>query len=132
MSRSQNTLSKVERITNKGEIDALFTSGYSSTFYPIKVIFLEKEDLPCSRILISVPKRNFKSAVDRNLLKRRIREAHRKHKLLLDKSSQKKYLIAYIYLARKILDYKIIEEKLIDSLDRLQKEHGKKVRKNTE
>ncbi len=72
---------------------------------------------PAAQLLISCSKRNFKKAVDRNLVKRRMREAYRKHKQLLPPDSY--FLIAYIYIAREILSYQFLEEKLKSSLKRL-------------
>ena len=69
------------------------------------------------QILISVPKRNFKRAVDRNLLKRRIREAYRLNKSIL--VDNEKLLIAYIYTAKEILAYAEIEKKLVAGLVKL-------------
>jgi ribonuclease P protein component len=70
-----------------------------------------------------VPKRNFKKAVDRNKIKRRLRESYRSNKMLLNVGENKinSYFIAYIYVGKQILPYKEIEDKLKSSLGRLQK-----------
>jgi ribonuclease P protein component len=71
---------KTERLSSKKDIEYLFKENKSITVYPLKLAF-RKNDFPDTgfpaRVLISVPKRNFKKAVDRNLLKRRIRESYR-------------------------------------------------------
>jgi len=113
-----NTLNKSERLSSKKLIKELFDKGSSFYLYPFKVYFLpQTPEEGHNQILFSVSKRNFKRAVDRNLLKRRIREAYR-----LNKQSLSDYtflLIAYIYTSKKILNYTEIEDKLKQTLNRL-------------
>lgn len=82
------TFSKSERLSSKKDITLLYTTGQSKSFYPLKVFWREHEfesEYP-ARVLITVPKRSFKKAVDRNLLKRRIREVYRVNKNTLYES----------------------------------------------
>lgn len=82
----KNTFTKEERLCKKVLIDRLFHEGSSFMLYPFRVVYLKTpiqseevcENLP--QILISVPKKRFKKAVTRNLIKRRIREVYRIHK----------------------------------------------------
>ena len=102
-----NTFKKSERLCSKKLIKELFNRGSSFYLYPFKVLVLENESPNKShQVLFSVPKRNFKKAVDRNLLKRRIREAYRLNKQFYLNSQPK--LIAYIYSPKEILDFQII------------------------
>ena len=69
-----------------------------------------------------VPKKKFKRAVDRNLLRRRMMEAYRLNKsILYNKQPVKPYLIAYIYIGKEIADYQLVEEKLKAVMLRLVK-----------
>ena len=73
---------KEERLCNVKLIEKLFTDGSSFLVYPFRIIWLSEvaNSVHPVQVLISVPKKRFKRAVDRNLLKRRIRELYRIHK----------------------------------------------------
>ena len=82
-----NTLPKSERIRGKASVSALMSKGRWGFARGLKYCYLRREDeggapLP-GRVLVSVPKRLFKRAVKRNLLKRRLREAYRTQKGLV-------------------------------------------------
>ena len=117
----KNTFKKAERLSKKKHIQELFDKGSSFYSYPFKTFFLPSKELnpkpEFHQVLISVPKRYFKKAVDRNLLKRRIREAYRLNKSILGDSD--KLLIAYIYISKEILAYAEIEKKLVAGLVKL-------------
>ena len=115
-----NTFQKHERLNQKKLIALLFQKGKSFFSHPLATKYLPQEDdLGYHQILISVPKKKLKKAYQRNLVKRRIREAYRQNKSLV--SFQRHWLIAYIYSSEDILTYKEIEDKLKDSLLRLSK-----------
>ena len=81
-----------------------------------------------ARILISVPKRNFKKAVVRNRIRRLIKEVYRKHKSGLYQhllSHNTEINFALIYTAKEVLNYRELEEKIIQLISRLIKEHEK-------
>ena len=100
------TFNKRERIVSKKLIEQLFSKGssFSITAFPLRIVVMETarvtDDVPV-QVLVSVSKRHFKHAVDRNRVKRQIREAYRHHKqILTDKVQQQQTLaIAFIWLA---------------------------------
>lgn len=112
----EHTFSKQERLNKENWIKELFAKGSSFNLYPFRVIYFTHPDQtwPVHQLLISVSTRNFKKSVDRNTLKRRIREGYRLNKPVL--TSPKKFLVAYIYTAKEILPSNSIHEKVIRSL----------------
>ena len=95
----RHTLSKTERLSGKTSISRLVSHGRYGNESCLRFCVLKGNSLCVSRILISVPKRNFRRAVKRNLLKRRIREAYRLRKELLGPG----FDIMFIYTAREVL-----------------------------
>lgn len=122
---------KAERLKKKSEIDALFDHGHTFFEHPFKVLWLkteQKEAYPV-QIGVSVPKKLFKRAVDRNLLKRRIREAYRQQKEIFYKAlgeSEKAYSLMLIYTDKEFLEYEVIEKKIIKLIKRLLLEFSQK------
>lgn len=114
---------KHHKLTGKKSIDDLFSNGSVVKLYPFlaKFIIVPKEESQHHKLLVSVPKRKFKRAVDRNLIRRRIKEAYRLNRHLLEEipEDKKSLHIAYIYIGNKILSFEMIETKLIESLHRL-------------
>jgi len=112
------TFQKEERLSKEKLIKELFDTGSSFYLFPFKVFFMinPEPDYPFHQVLISVSKRNFKKAVERNLLKRRIREAYRLNKSQLH--DRNKLVIAYIYSVKEILPSAQIHERLIKTFKR--------------
>ena len=127
------TFNKDERLSVEKIIDKLFSEGKSFLIYPYRVVWLEHDHgtkYPV-QILISVSKKKFKRAVDRNLIKRRTREAYRKNKSSFYKflnNKNKNCTFALIYTSNEIALYKEIEQKIISILQRLQSEYEKDIR----
>ena len=98
------TLSKSERLCGKKAIAGLMEHGKGGMAGCLRYKYLKTGEADVSRILVSVPKRHFKRAVKRNLLKRRIRESYRLQKDLLPAPVD----IAFLYLDREVLPYEAI------------------------
>lgn len=121
-------LRKEERICSKKLIEELFTGGksHSMTSYPVRLIYMQRERKetgnPPAVILVSVPKRHLKRAVDRNRVKRQIREAYRKNKALmtlkLDEDMQQ-LVIAFVWLDNKVFFTNRVEQCIVNLLTRL-------------
>ena len=113
---------KAERLSKKKSIQELFDKGSSFYLYPFKVLHSPNPD-PTSevhQILISVSTRTFKKAVDRNLVKRRVREAYRLQKEIIQHKSQKG-VFAFIYTAKTIMTFEDIKDKLFLVLKKIEK-----------
>jgi len=115
-----NTFSKQERLYHKKIIEELFKNGSSNFLYPFLIKYLPSNEVNSSfhQVLISVPKKYFKKAVTRNLIKRKIREIYRTNKQLIY-PAEVKYNIAIIYTGKKVLSFKDLKNKLIKVLKRL-------------
>ncbi len=118
------TFPKAERLNSKKLIKELFQEGSSFHFYPIRTTYLLQKDAPAAKpqVMFSVPKRNFKKAVDRNKIRRRLRESYRSNKYLLSEGTNTDFffVIAFIYTGKEILSFKQIDNKLKTSLLRLK------------
>jgi ribonuclease P protein component len=124
----KQTFQKKERLSSKKTIERLFDKGSTETktsyLFPFKVFYLfdssaSPEALP--QVLFTISKRNFKRAVDRNLLRRRCREAYRKNKHLFFESSkgQVPSSIAFVLIAKEEVSYEVIERSLKKLIPRL-------------
>ncbi len=125
--KGQFTFSKKERLTGKSGIDQLFNEGKSFNLFPFRVFYLPAVNPaePAARLLIAIPKKKVKHAVDRNRLRRLVREAYRLHKAgflaILDAIPAKVH-IALIFTGDKTdLKFKEVELKIIECLARLGK-----------
>ena len=122
------SLHKTERLCSTKPITELFENGNAFTINPFRVIWKEKNwsENSNAKIAISIPKKSFKKAVTRNLLKRRVREAYRLNKHILYNyldNNNKQIIFIIIYLEKEVLDYHEIENKIIVILQRLIKDH---------
>ncbi len=117
--RPKYTLKATERLKSKKEIEELFRKSSSFFVRPILLKFSIHEGTGENKLLVVVPKKHQKKAVDRNLLKRRIREAYRQNKHILKVENQHLHL-AFLFLSPEILPFHQIQEKLITLMQRLE------------
>lgn len=120
-------LQKNERLHSKKLIKELFDKGSSFFLYPFKLIQLEVtiENSGTNQVLFSVSKKKLKRAVDRNLVKRRLKEIYRLNKDICIQQDPSK-LIAVIYVASDILPFNQLEPKLVKLLKKANSpEHHK-------
>jgi len=105
-----DTLPRSERLRGKAAVSALMSRGRWGVTRDLKYCCL-KNDSPegANRVMVSVPKRLFKRAVKRNLLKRRLREAYRTRKSLLPPSATD---ILLLYNTKEELDFATIREEV--------------------
>lgn len=113
----RHTFKKAERLKSEKIIKELFLKGSSFYSYPLKIFYLPSPKEGPSQVMFAVPKKKIKRAVDRNKLKRRMREAYRLNKHLAP--PDKSFYLGIIYIADKIEDYQLIESKLKKFFDRL-------------
>ncbi len=114
-----HSFGKAERLHSKKNIQELFTKGSSFYLHPLKVLTLPNPDQnsPHHQVLISVSKRNFKRAVDRNTIKRRIREGYRLQKEQVE--NPVKLLIGFLYVAKVILPSEEIHKSILSALKKI-------------
>jgi len=120
----RNTFNKEEKLKKSKLISQLFTEGRSITEFPVKLVYLQVDHGSPYKIQagVSVPKRIFKKAVDRNRIKRLLREVYRKNKILIYKNDYtKNHIFMFIYMGKKELDYKLLEEKMLIILQKFNR-----------
>lgn len=120
------TLSKEERICSKKLINKLFTgNGRSMTAFPLRVVFKKRtivDGQPRAAMLVSVPKRYFKHAVDRNRVKRQVREAFRRNKSIITQNltdDHEAVAMAFVWLTDEKFPSSEVENRMVRLLTRI-------------
>lgn len=108
---------KIERISSRRQEEELVSGGTVIFRYPFKAYYRSGTPQGIPRIIISVPKRRFKHAVDRNLVKRRVREAWRT-------SARRQmpaggYDILFVYVGKTIEDYGTVKRKIGEIVEKI-------------
>jgi len=120
------TFSKKERIVSNKLMETLFEKGDSQavTAFPLKAVYLpidKPQGGTPAQVLISVPKKRFKHAVDRNRVKRQVREAFRHHKEIIYEriATDKQLLVAFIWLSDRHYVSSEVEQRIVRLLKKI-------------
>ncbi len=120
---------KKEKLKSKKAIQQLFGEGYAITSYPLKILYLRtelREDINI-RTGVAVPKKNFKTAVKRNRIKRLIRESYRLNKHHIFNNIDEGYAFLFLYIGKELQEYSVVEESMLKLFAKfLKKVHHEK------
>ena len=122
-------LTKAERLSSKAVIDRLFSGGNGSmAMFPLRIVWMlsersqDDDAVPPVRMLVSIPKKRLRHAVDRNRMKRQVREAYRLNKEILWKAleaSGKRIDIAFIGITDQPMSSQSVHRSVVKSLVRI-------------
>ena len=105
--KMRNTLGKQERLKSKKLIEKLYAEGDSVKTFPLRMVYVQTahtSDFPC-QVGVSVAKKNYKLAVDRNRLKRLMRETYRLQKQIVYNNLDEPYVFMISYIGREEIKY---------------------------
>lgn len=102
---------KDKKLKSRKAIEKLFLEGKQLRKFPLKAVYLFSPENETVKIGVSVPKKLIRKAVDRNLLKRRIREAYRLNQFKIN--SKNGLNVMFIYSTNQVLDYPEIEKAML-------------------
>ena len=118
----------MEKLKSRKLIEELFARGKSINVFPVRILYifsnLRTDEKPLLQVGVSVSKRNFKRAVDRNRIKRLLREAYRLQKkelLELLTEQKKKGFVFFIYTDKQLPEYSMISDTITKALNVLKK-----------
>ncbi|HXJ98919.1 MAG TPA: ribonuclease P protein component [Gelidibacter sp.] len=110
---------KIEKLKSQKLIEKLFSEGKSIAVYPLRLVYLKTsfEDPVKLKVGVSVSKRNFKKAVDRNRMKRLMREAYRLNKSKYLNNITDQYAFMILYIGKSETDFNTISKKMNTLMD---------------
>ncbi|MCH4822468.1 ribonuclease P protein component [Gramella lutea] len=116
---------KKDRLKSKKIIDRLFIEGKSVKSYPLKLVYVPEDnsDETGLNTAVSVPKKLVKTAVQRNRIKRLMREVFRKNKYLVINQLTSSYAFMFIYISRDEISYEQLEKSMIKVLEKFNDQH---------
>jgi ribonuclease P protein component len=115
---------KTEKLKSRKMLNEIFTSGKSFSVFPVKVFYIlpETKDKTVNAG-VGVSAKNFRKAVERNRIKRLLRECYRLNKLSLHatvESKQKAVAVFFLYIGKEMPDYTMLNEKMQKALTKLE------------
>lgn len=114
------TYPKHEKLKSQKHIDLLFSQGKSVSKFPLRLVYvpIELENDEKIKIGVSVSKKNFKNAVDRNHYKRLLRECYRLNKHLLLETIERPYAIMLFYQTKDAMTFVDMNQKAIQLFEK--------------
>jgi ribonuclease P protein component len=119
---------KTEKLKSRKRLNELFTKGRSFAVFPVKVFYVV--DAACENPVkagVGVSARNFKKAVDRNRIKRLLRECYRLNKIALHETAskqEKSVSVFFLYIGKELPEYEMLFEKMKTALLKLEEHFG--------
>ena len=113
------TFPKSEKLCGEQAVDHLYKNGKRFVVWPLRVTYLLVDQAP-TQVLVWAPKSLFKKAVDRNHLRRLMREAYRLNKDIIEGENMH-YQLAFNYIDKEKQDYRLIDKAIRKALNRLSK-----------
>ncbi len=111
---------KTEKLKSRKAIDILFSQGKSVSKYPLRLVyFLEENTNAKKNVGVSVSKRYFKRAVDRNRIKRLLREAYRLNKTQMLPNTNASITVMLLYQNKEMPTFELINEKVVGLFEKL-------------
>ena len=120
---------KKEKLKSQKVIESLFTEGKSLTVYPLRLVYMETSfvDDVIVKAGFSVSKKKFKKAVDRNRIKRLLREAYRLNKAAYFNNITTQYALMILYIGDTKPDFETVNAKMVVALERFIKAASNKI-----
>jgi ribonuclease P protein component len=125
---STYSYNKTEKLKSRKTLNELFTKGKSFSVFPVKLFYAIADNDQTIKAGVGVSARNFKKAVDRNRIKRLLRECYRLNKLSLHTTvaaKQKGVSVFFLYVGKELPEYAMLNEKMQTVLTKLEEIIGR-------